>query len=224
MLQADPGEETRSLLVPGPKVFMTWRPPKDAARRADSSSFRIARPNEDRDAAAEPSSDRGEFAEIAKRHHAYLQRAALRLTGNRATAEDLVQEALWRGMRNFHQFRQGSNARTWLSTILTHLFLDHCKHEKVVGKATPDLLLMTEETDVGHPLISGITDDELWAAVRGLDPELREVVELCYLRQMKYREIAERLGVPVGTIGTRLLRARDLLRQSLTTRRGGGTP
>jgi RNA polymerase sigma-70 factor (ECF subfamily) len=167
----------------------------------------------------EPMSDTGGFADIAARHWEHLERVALRLTGSAAAADDLVQETLERALNHFDRFRQGSNARTWLSTILTHLFLDQCKHAKVVARAACELTI--EDTADDDLLIEQITDEELWAAVRALDPELREVVELCYLRGMKYREIAARLGVPVGTIGTRLLRARELLRQRLTARSDG---
>jgi len=144
------------------------------------------------------------------------------MTGRADVADDLVQETLLRGMRSFAQFRQGSNARTWLVTILTNLFRDHCKHVKVVTKAEPEIVLLHETEEL---LVSRVSDEELQAAIRALEPELREVVELCYLRQMKYREVAERLKLPVGTIGTRLLRARELLRRSLIAKPPeGGKP
>jgi RNA polymerase sigma factor (sigma-70 family) len=59
-----------------------------------------------------------------------------------------------------------------------------------------------------YSTIEAVSDDYLHAAIEALEPEHREVIELCYLKQMRYREAAEVLGVPIGTIGTRLMRAR----------------
>jgi RNA polymerase sigma-70 factor, ECF subfamily len=154
------------------------------------------------------------FAQLATLYEAMLQRIALRLTGNPETARDLVQDTLLRALRYFDQLQPGTNPAAWLTTILTNLFYDHLKHQKVELKAVPELATL-EQVTCDTPL-GTIPDSELYAAVQALDPELREVVELCYLHQMRYREAAERLGVPVGTIGTRLLRARARLRELLT--------
>src|SRR5215831_17895665 len=78
-----------------------------------------------------PSGDRGDFAEIAQLHRPLLHRVALRLSGNAQTAEDLVQETLLRALRSFDQFRQGTHAGTWMVAILTNLYFDHLKHQKV---------------------------------------------------------------------------------------------
>lgn len=155
-----------------------------------------------------------DFAELAAEHRALLQRVALRLSGNTQTAEDLVQETLLRALRAFGQFRQGTHAGTWMTAILTNLYYDHLKHQKVERKAEPELSI--PEAVECDPTISEIPDSDLYAAVRSLEPELRRVVELCYLEQMRYREVAAILDVPVGTIGTRLMRARTRLRELLT--------
>jgi len=123
-----------------------------------------------------------------------------------------VQQTLERALLRFDRFQQGTNLGTWLAKILTNLFLDQIKHEKVVRKAEPELAVHAEAD--GDP-IDGIADADLYAAIEALDPELRQVVELCYLRQLRYREVAAMLNLPLGTIGTRLMRARVRLRELL---------
>lgn len=153
------------------------------------------------------------FQAIAVEHEDYLVRIARRLSGNPDAARDLTQETFTRGWTSYRQFKPGTNVRSWLATILTRTFLDQLKHAKVVRKAEPELqTLEVVESDAEPPQV---TDAALWAAVDKLEPELREVVERAYLRQMRYREIATELNVPIGTIGTRLKRARDRLRALL---------
>ena len=158
--------------------------------------------------------DVGGFAEIAEQHRPLLQRVALRLSGNAETAKDLVQETLLRALRRFDRFQQGTHAATWLVAILTNLYLDYLKHQKVVRKAEPELVV--PEVVECDSTIADIVDAELYAAVEALDPELREVIELCYFKRMRYHQAAATLNVPVGTIGTRLMRARARLRELLT--------
>jgi len=162
--------------------------------------------------------DVGGFAEIAEQHRPMLHRVALRLSGNAEIAKDLVQETLLRALRRFDQFQQGTHAATWLVAIMTNLYLDHIKHEKVVRKAEPELVI--SEAVECESTIAEIADADLYAAVQALDPELRDVVELCYFKGMRYHEAGQALGLPVGTIGTRLMRARATLRKLLT----GGDP
>jgi RNA polymerase sigma-70 factor (ECF subfamily) len=164
---------------------------------------------------SEPPEPPDTFAELAKLSGPMLQRYALQLTGNPETARDLVQDTLLRALRSFHQLQPGTNPAAWLITILTRLFYDHLKHQKVELKAVPELAALEEVTR--DPILWTLPDAALYAAIAALEPELREVVELCYLQQMRYREAAETLGVPVGTIGTRLLRARARLRELLTS-------
>jgi RNA polymerase sigma-70 factor (ECF subfamily) len=171
------------------------------------------------DMAREPTAD---FGEIAEQHRALLFRVALRLSGNPEIAKDLVQETLLRGLDRFKQFRVGTDAGTWLVTILTNLFFDQLKHQKVERKAEPELAVPEAVEHDAESLIAMIPDADLYDAINALDPELRETVELCYLQQMRYREASELLSVPVGTIGTRLMRARARLRVLLTKHQPDG--
>jgi RNA polymerase sigma-70 factor, ECF subfamily len=155
-----------------------------------------------------------DFAQVAAQVRPALLRTAVRLSGNTALAEDLVQETLLRALRRFDQFRPGTHPATWMATILTHLYFDYLKHQRVERKAEPELT-RPEAVEV-DPVLGGIADEDLYAAIRSLEPDMRRVVELCYLEQMRYREVAAILDVPVGTIGTRLMRARIRLRELLT--------
>lgn len=190
--------------------------PKRLARRPAGSrhptATRLARV--DRMTSALRPSDGGSFAEISAGHEAQLHRVALRLSGNPEVAKDLVQETLVRALLRFAQFRAGTHAGTWLVAILTHLYFDYLKHQKVERKAEPQL--MVPEAVEHDPTISTVSDTALHVAVQALEPELREVIELCYLQQMRYRDAADVLNVPMGTIGTRLMRARTRLRELLT--------
>ena len=156
-----------------------------------------------------------EFRKVIEQHEAHLRRLALRLSGDPETAKDLAQETLTRAWSRFEQFKPGTNARAWLATILTRLFYDELKHARVIHRAEPELkALGSVEHDVEN---SGIPDTQLWAAVKALEPDLRGVVERCYIQDMSYKAIADELNVPIGTIGTRLKRARERLKLLLNT-------
>jgi RNA polymerase sigma-70 factor (ECF subfamily) len=168
------------------------------------------------DVASEPPrSDVGDFGAIAELHRDHLRRVAVRLSGNAEVAKDLVQETLLRALRRFDRFQPGTHVRTWLVTILTNVFLDQVKHENVKRKAEPELVAL--EPLEGNPALSVVPDAELYAAIQALEPELRDVVDLCYLKQLRYREVSAKLNLPIGTIGTRLMRARARLRELLST-------
>jgi RNA polymerase sigma-70 factor (ECF subfamily) len=162
------------------------------------------------------SSDRhgGDFGDSIESHRAHLLRVALRLSGNQDVASDLVQETLLRALRRRDQFRIGTDIGTWLVTILTNLYFDYLKHLKVERRAEPALAASDAAEDTS--LLSTIPDAKLYAAIQALEPELREVVELCYLQQLRYRDAAQRLNLPIGTVGTRLKRAREILHVLLT--------
>jgi RNA polymerase sigma-70 factor (ECF subfamily) len=163
-----------------------------------------------------------DFGEIIEQHRALLSRVALRLSGNPEIAKDLVGDTQLRALERFKQFRVGTDAGTWLVTILTNLYFDQLKHQKVERKAEPELAVPEAVEHDAESSIASIPDADLYAAINALEPELREAIELCYLKQMRYREAAELLGVPVGTIGTRLMRARARLKALLTKHQPDG--
>ena len=100
-------------------------------------------------------------------------------------------------------------------TILTRLYYDYLKHEDVVNRASAELgALEVRECDM--ELIPTEPDEKVSAAIEALDPDLRAVVICCYLQGLRYKEAAATLNVPIGTISTRLMRAREQLKALLT--------
>jgi RNA polymerase sigma-70 factor (ECF subfamily) len=163
----------------------------------------------------QPRRDVGEFRELAKLHEPFLRVAALRLSGDKELAKDLVQETLARALFHFPRFEQGTNARAWMVTILTRLYYDHLKHEKVVNKAGAELVTL-EVIECEIDLTPPRTDEALSRAIEALEPDLRAVVKCCYVQGLSYKEAAAKLNVPIGTISTRLMRARERLKALLT--------
>jgi RNA polymerase sigma-70 factor, ECF subfamily len=130
-------------------------------------------------------------------------------------AEDLVQDTIERALRNLHQFHPGTNIRMWLFRIMYHLFVDRRRrrqHERR-NEAVQAAELAAPEPDALEPW-EQIDHDRLTASVADLEPHFREVIAL-HLVSRTYREIAATLGIPTGTVGTRLLRARHKLRDIL---------
>jgi len=124
-------------------------------------------------------------------------------------ASDLVQDTLERALRKRASFLPGTNVRAWLLTIMTHLFLDQLRRKQIVSEvASLDALEIAADPPVPE---LRVTTEELQAAVAELPEELRAVVRLHDLEGLGYRAIAERLGIPMGTVGTRLARARARL-------------
>lgn len=139
-----------------------------------------------------------------------LRRYARALTGNRDAADDLVQDTLERAWSRFHLWRRGSDLRAWLFTIMHNLFINHTRTRN------------RESEFVAEDKVSGITLNppldalvelkQLDKALRYLPDEQREVVLLVGLEQLPYHEVARVLGIPIGTVMSRLSRGRERLR------------
>ncbi len=166
-----------------------------------------------------------EFEALALVHLDRLHDAALRLTGNRAEAEDVVQETMLRAYRSFHRFSPGTNCRAWLFTIMRNTFLNRLREDgrqgleadpsalEGAGAAGPAPVAAFEDPEEHflHSVLHGDVDRALTA----LPLAFREAVVLADLEGLSYREIAEVLGCPIGTVMSRLSRGRALLRHSL---------
>jgi RNA polymerase sigma-70 factor (ECF subfamily) len=158
------------------------------------------------------------FRELAVQHDDYLRMAALRLSGRRDVADDLVQETMRRALVHFDHFTPGSNARAWLTTIMTNLHCDLVRHRSIAMRAVQ--MLENEPAVESDPddRFLGISEDVLWGAVQTLNADLRQVVELRYRARLSYKEIARKLQLPGGTVATRLMRAHEHLLQRLRRR------
>jgi RNA polymerase sigma-70 factor, ECF subfamily len=155
------------------------------------------------------------FEEDALPHLDTLYRVALRLTGDPAAAEDLVQDTMLRALRAWHSFRPGSNARAWLVTILRNQFINGWRSRKRAPTGI-DMDSIPEPPDPKDPdpegrFFSELVDEEVLRAVDELPDEFREVLVLSDMEGLPYAEIATSLEIPVGTVKSRLFRARRIL-------------
>jgi RNA polymerase sigma factor (sigma-70 family) len=154
---------------------------------------------------------------VARSHGRFLYTVAYRLTGNDADAQDLVQEVLLRVRRGLATYRPGS-LEAWLSRITTNAFLDETRRRKRRPSEPlpedPDRVLAGGD-DAATALAAATLSDDVQDALRALPDEYRAAVVLCDVVGLPYGEIADQLGVPVGTVRSRIHRGRALLRSSL---------
>jgi RNA polymerase sigma-70 factor (ECF subfamily) len=154
------------------------------------------------------------WEEVARTHGRFLYTVAYRLTGNGADAEDLVQDVLVRVRRGLESYRPGS-LEGWLSRITTNVFLDDVRRKRrrptVALPDDPDRVLAGSE-DADAALASMRLPDDVQDALRNLPDEFRAAVVLCDVVGLSYEEIADQLGIPVGTVRSRIHRGRAALR------------
>ena len=173
--------------------------------------------------------DRERFEELVGEHLDGLFGAALRMTRNRTRAEDLLQETFLRAWRSFHTFKLGTNVRAWLYRILMNAYIDgYRKSERepeIVDQEDVDefyLYSKVHESDdfrrAGNPeevLLDSLMDADVKGALDGLPEAFRNVVVLADIEGFSYKEIAEILGIPIGTVMSRLHRGRRQLQVKL---------
>jgi RNA polymerase sigma-70 factor (ECF subfamily) len=173
--------------------------------------------------------DRRQFAELAMPFMGPLYTAALRMTGQRADAEDLVQETYLRAYRGFEGFTEGTNLRAWLYRILTNTYINQYRAKQRRPEESDlddveDLYLYRrigaiEQALAGRSaedeLMDLFTDDEVKAALDELPEGFRLAVYLADVEGFSYKEIAEILDVPIGTVMSRLHRGRKAMQKRL---------
>lgn len=158
------------------------------------------------------------FEELAMPLLSPLYNYARWLTHDPHEAEDLVQEAYLKGLRGFGSFRTGTNFRAWMYRILRNTFLtsrsglkvmasmdeEPERYEQLPDRTTPETLLLQRRNF-----------DRLRVAIEGLPLQFREVLLLSDVEEMSYRDIAETLSIPIGTVTSRLMRARRKVREAM---------
>ncbi|WP_147918330.1 RNA polymerase sigma factor SigE [Ruania zhangjianzhongii] len=162
------------------------------------------------------------WEEIVREHTDRVYRLAYRLTGNRADAEDLTQEVFVRVFRSLHSYRPGTFAG-WLHRITTNLFLDGQRRKKRIrfDALGPAVERIAATTDSGSPerrYEHDNLDRDIQEALDGLKPQYRAAVVLCDIEGLSYEEIAEVLGISMGTVRSRIHRGRAQLRSTLAHR------
>ena len=156
------------------------------------------------------------FEKEAIPHLEALLRTAIRMSGDRARAEDAVQDTYLRAWRSFRTYEPETNCRAWLFRILLNVL------KKAAGKRRRDPLAEAEDVEVSHkviplfPNVEGGSRQDILAAVNRLAPEFRDVLWLVVVEGFPYRETAQMLDIPMGTVMSRLYRARRELRRWLT--------
>jgi len=165
---------------------------------------------------------RESFEREALVHLDALYRVALRLTGNAADADDLVQETMLKAYRAWHQYQPGTNAKGWLLTILRHAFINEyrrrVRHPETVDLDAIEPFAVLDERQDDDPqgqFFDRIVDDEVLRAIDALPEQFREAVVLSDVEGMSYEEVARILDVPIGTVKSRLFRGRRLLQAKL---------
>lgn len=163
------------------------------------------------------------WEEIVREHSARVYRLAYRLTGNRHDAEDLTQETFIRVFRSLDSYVPGT-FEGWLHRITTNLFLDQARRRKRIRMdATGDETAQWPSGDqLGSPERAyehGNLDSDVQRALDALPPEYRAAVVLCDIEGLSYEEIAVTLGIKLGTVRSRIHRARARLRDALEHRR-----
>ena len=137
-----------------------------------------------------------------------LRRYARALVGDRDGADDLVQDTLERAVRKFHLWKPG-DLRAWLFSIMHNVFVNQLKSRKIGLDVEID-----EETLAARiPTVTGTDVMDLQRALQGIAAEQREVVLLIALEDMSYADVSRALGIPIGTVMSRLSRGRERLRR-----------
>lgn len=187
--------------VPAPAKLAVVAPAGQASISARGDRDRPDRPFE------------GRFEDAVRAHEPELTLLAERLGASKADARDLVQDTFERALRAWDRLPAGSNVRGWLVTILHNLFIDRCRRARR-APTTPiaEEIQAPPSEEVAVPAWADVTPEQLRAALGELDDEFRHAYQLHALEGRSYREIAERLGISMSTVGTRLLRARRKLR------------
>jgi RNA polymerase sigma-70 factor (ECF subfamily) len=154
-----------------------------------------------------------DFSALVVAHHAALYRYAYRLCGCAAEADDLTQQAFLVAQQKLHQLREADRAAAWLFAVLRSCFLKSLRRQRPANAAT--LNLEVEQFAGPTPEVVEIDRERLAAALADLAEEFRLVVLMFYFEELSYQEIAEQLEIPIGTVMSRLSRAKGHLRRRL---------
>jgi RNA polymerase sigma-70 factor (ECF subfamily) len=174
-------------------------------------------------------SEQEQFTADAMQYAPQLFSTALRMTRNRSDAEDLVQETYIKGWRSFHTFQEGTNLRAWLFRIMTNTYINKYNAQKRKGTEVElddveELFLYKRLGSIDQSQLSSsaedqmlelFTDDEVKNALEELPEDFRIPVLLSDVDGFSYKDIAEMLEIPIGTVMSRLHRGRKAMQKML---------
>jgi len=155
------------------------------------------------------------FESEAMPHLGDLQRAATSLLGDRAHADDVMQEVYLRAWKSFHSYQAGTNCKAWLFRIMFNCIHDHRRRWMNLNMVAAEEETLERKLTYSPPIPDKLTDKEVLRSIEELPINYKAVVILADVEEMSYKETAEILGVPMGTVMSRLSRGRKLLRTSL---------
>ncbi|HJN16499.1 MAG TPA: sigma-70 family RNA polymerase sigma factor [Armatimonadota bacterium] len=170
---------------------------------------------------------RARFEALAEERKRELFNAALRMTRGREDAEDLTQETLAKAYTAFHQFRPGTNFKAWIYRVLVNTYINHYRRKKRAPqeKSWEEFAVdgdvdyaRGDSSRLSNPeeaVMSRVPDEEVQPALEALPDEFRVAVLLSDVDDFSYKEIADILGIPLGTVRSRIFRGRRMLRKRL---------
>jgi RNA polymerase sigma-70 factor, ECF subfamily len=154
--------------------------------------------------------DQDSFAQDLQSEIPHLRRYARSVSGSAETGDDLMQTALERALRNRGQYTSGTELRRWLFTIARNAYLDECRKTERRGYHVP-LEEWYQETHYAPAQEKHVELGDVARNIEGLRPEERDVLRLCVFSGLSHDQIASQMGVAVGTVKSRLSRARQSL-------------
>ena len=161
------------------------------------------------------------FEEVALEHMDLLYKSALYMSKNESDAQDLVQDTYLKAYRFFDTFKEGTNCRAWLLKILQNTFINVINHRKTQPETIELSEMEVNEAELSSDtrpedlIFWNLFDDDVAAAVDGLLDEYRTAVVLADVKGLSYKEIADVMDCPIGTVMSRLHRGRSLLKKRL---------
>lgn len=162
-------------------------------------------------------------------HKDALYNYALKISQNVDDAQDLLQETYYKAYKNYHQFEKGTNSKAWMFMILKNTFINNYRKlkkepvkvdyddiENIYDASGPENDKKNKLNNLNREAYNDLLDDELSSALSKLPSRMREVFLMCDLEGFTYEEIAEAVNIPIGTVRSRIHRARKLLYRELS--------
>ena len=175
---------------------------------------------------ANQTGDSGSFEELAMPLFARLYNFACWLTRDRTAAEDLVQETFMKALKGFSSFKQGTNFRAWIYRILRNAFLtSQAGLQASISLDAEDDASLEPATEENPETVflARLESESIQSALAELPVNFREIILLCDFEEMSYQEISLAIGIPIGTVMSRLSRARKAMRTLLAAKLQGAS-